>query len=104
MVSEMFFFLVLIFLILTYLIHAVLYSRKLQQSFPDVYAELGSPSVAGKKQNALPFILFFASGQYRQLHDQSFVRMGNRLIIHFIVTIMAFVAFLGYIISTGNLG
>lgn len=88
-------------LIVAYLIHAELYFRKMHQSAPDIYSELGSPSVIGKRQSALPILLFFISKRYKQLEDISLVRMGNRLVIHFVLTLICMVTFFGYMVWSG---
>lgn len=88
-------------LMLTYLVHAELYFRKLAQFAPDLYIELGSPSVIGKRQNALPVLLFFARGEYKELEDKPLVRMGKRLVGHFLLTLLCMVAFFGYLLWLG---
>ncbi len=102
MIIEIFLFLALFLFMITYLIHAELYFRKLQKSCPDMYTELGSPSVLGKKQSALPIIQFFASGQYRQLEDRRLARRGDWLILHFFVVLITFISFFGYLFATGK--
>lgn len=100
---ELIVFFFILSLILTYLIHAELFFRKLHQSVPDVYSELGSPSVIGKRQSALPILRFFTSKKYKQLEDKSLVRMGDRLVIHFIFTLFCMVAFFCYLAWSGQL-
>ena len=91
---SLFLFLGLLGLIVTYLIHAEIYFRELRHASPDVYAALGSPSILGKKQSLLLILKFFASGEYKQIQDTHIVRMGNRLITHFSVVLIAFISFL----------
>jgi hypothetical protein len=91
---ELIIFLAIFVLIITYLIHAELYFRRLHRTLPDLFANLGSPSVIGKRQNPLPIFRFFVSKQYKQLPDQGLVNMGSRLVIHFSATFIAFISFL----------
>ena len=86
----------------TYLIHAELYFRKLHQSFPDLYHELGSPSLFGKKTSALPLLRFFMSGKYKKLQDRSLALMGHRLMIHFTVTLLSFTSTFVYFVLHEN--
>ncbi len=99
---EVIIFLGILGLIITYLIHAELYFRKLRQSAPDIYSKLGHPSVIGKKQSALPILHFFISKQYQKLEDTSLVRMAKRLIIHFLLILICMITFLGYMVWSGQ--
>lgn len=99
---EVIVFLAILGLIITYLIHAELYFRKLRQSAPDIYSELGHPSVIGKKQNPLPILQFFISKQYQQLEDTSLVRMADRLVIHFVLILICMITFFGYMVWFGQ--
>lgn len=85
------YFLTLFVLIVSYLIHAEWYLRRLKKHFPEQFASIGSPSVIGKRQSALPVLQFFLSGEFRRLPDKSVVGMGTRLAIHFIVVLVFFV-------------
>ncbi len=86
-------FLTLFVFIISYLIHAEVYLRRLKKRCPDVFAKIGSPSVIGKKQSALPVMGFFGSGEYRQLPDVTLVKMGTRLVIHFFAVFIFFIGF-----------
>ncbi len=96
-------FCIIFSLVISYLIHAELFFRKLNQSAPDVYSELGSPSVIGKKQSVLPILRFFTSKEYKQLEDKTLVQMGDRLAIHFILTMSCMITFFGYLHWSGQL-
>lgn len=95
---DLLFFLTLFAFIISYLVHAELYLRRLKKHCPDVFAKLGSPSVIGKKQSALPVMGFFGSGGYRQLPDVALVRMGTRLVIHFFAVFIFFIGFFVFIL------
>ncbi|MBK8906309.1 MAG: hypothetical protein IPM53_34360 [Anaerolineaceae bacterium] len=88
--------------ILTYLVHAELYFRQLKQKAPDLFVEIGSPSLLRRKQNALPLLRYFVSGAFRKVGHESLVRMGNRLVLHFFLSLTAMLAFMGYMIVSGN--
>ena len=88
--------------ILTYLIHAELYLRKLKQNVPNIFQELGSPSLLKKKQNALPLLRYFVSGAFRKVENDSLVRMGNRLVLHFFLSLAAMLGFMVYMILFGD--
>lgn len=96
-------FLALFVVVLTYLVHAELYLRQLKQKVPDLFAEIGSPSLLGRKQNALPLLRYFVSGAFRKVGHESLVRMGNRLVLHFFLSLTAMIAFMGYMILSGSL-
>ncbi len=91
-------FLLLLVGIIIWLIHAELFLQKLRRSFPELHKELGSPSILGKKTSALPLLVFLMRREYRQLNDIAFVRMGNRIIVHFSLTLLFFVLFWLYIV------
>ncbi len=95
-------FLALFVVVLTYLVHAELYLRQLKQKAPHLFAEIGSPSLLGRKQSALPLLRYFVSGAFRNVGHESLVRMGNRLVLHFFLSLTAVIAFMGHMIISGN--
>lgn len=85
-----------IFIIL-WLVHVEMFFRRLKQLSPNTYEGLGSPSVIGKRSSGLPALRFILLREYRQLNDESFTQMGNRIVVHFITTILLFLSFFYFI-------
>ncbi len=99
---EIILFLILFVFILSYLVHAEWYFRRLKNRLPEVFAKIGSPSVIGKRQNPFPTIKFFASGEFRQIPDVVLINMGMRLVIHFFIVLIFFIGFFIFMSLTGE--
>jgi hypothetical protein len=95
-------FLSLFLFILTYLIHAELYFRKLKQLAPKTFSEIGEPSLLRRRQNVLPILRFFVSGEFRKVKNVSLVQMGKRLVLHFFLSLAAMIGFVGYMLVFGD--
>jgi hypothetical protein len=83
--------------VILWIVHVEMFFHKLKQVSPHIFQELGSPSVLGRRSSGLPALRFIILREYRQLDDESFVRMGNRIVVHFIVTILIFFSFFYFI-------
>ena len=83
--------------VILWIVHIEMFFRKLKQVSPHTFQELGSPSVLGKRTNGLPALQFIILRAYRQIGDESFTRMGNRIVVHFIVTILISFSFIYFI-------
>lgn len=83
--------------IIIWVAHVEIFFRRLKQLSPHTFQELGSPSAIGRRSSGLPALRFIILREYRQLDDESFVRMGNRIVVHFIVTILIFFSFFYFI-------
>jgi hypothetical protein len=90
---DLFLFIGLLIVVIIWLVHVEMFLRKLNQVSSDTYQKLGSPSVIGKRQSGLPILRFMLRREYRHLGDESFVRMGNRIIVHFVVTMALLAVF-----------
>ena len=85
-------FLTLMLAIIFWNIHVALFLRQMRLHEPVVYADLGSPTVMGKRKSALPFIMFLWRREYRFLRTESVARMGRRIAAHLMMTLGLFVA------------
>lgn len=97
-------FLSVFLFILTYLIHAELYFRKLKQLVPKTFSEIGAPSLFQRwqQQNLLSVLRFFVSREFRKVENDALVQMGNRLVLHFFLSLSAMIGFVGYMVVFGD--
>lgn len=88
-------FSIVMFIDLTYIIHVYWYFKDLEHFYPEVYIKIGSPfGSKTKPHDKLFHFMDFLQGKYNHLLDKRFAQGRKYVIIHLVITLIAFISFI----------
>lgn len=91
-------FFILLFIDFTYVVHVYWYFKEIEKSHPEIYIKIGSPFSGKGRPDFFVTMGFLLGGSHDHLLDKGLIKKRKYVVIHFVVTLIAFMSFLPVIL------